>query len=195
MQLDPVPLEGRHVRLEPFAEAHKEALRPALDTDQETWAILTAPAWGPHYDGWWKTALDAREKGTRSPYAVRRLSDGEIVGTTSYHDYSAADRHTGVGYTFYHPSVRAGVVNPECKLLMIGNAFDAGAIRVELVADGRNIRSQNAIAKLGAVKEAVLRHNKITWTGYLRDTVVFSILADEWPAVRAGLEKRIQAFG
>ena len=114
-----------------------------------------------------------------------------MVGRSSYLHIRPKDGGVEIGATFLHPDVRGGPVNPEAKLLMLGHAFDSGAIRVELVTDARNLRSQRAIAKLGAVREGVLRHRTITWTGHRRDTVVFSILEAEWPAVRTGLERRL----
>jgi N-acetyltransferase len=96
-----------------------------------------------------------------------------------------------IGATFLNPDVRAGAVNPEAKLLMLGHAFNSGAVRVQFTVDTRNERSQAAVAKLGAVREGVLRRDKRTWTGYIRDTVVFSIIDSEWPEVRIRLEQRL----
>jgi RimJ/RimL family protein N-acetyltransferase len=93
-----------------------------------------------------------------------------------------------------HPDARAGYVNPETKMLMLDHAFVSGAHRVQFRVDTRNKRSQAAVAKLGAVREGVLRRDRLTWTGYVRDTVVFSILDHEWPAVKQQLEKRLTAF-
>jgi N-acetyltransferase len=90
--------------------------------------------------------------------------------------------------------VRGGPANPEAKMLLLAHAFASGAVRVQLRVDARNMRSQAAVAKLGAVREGVMRRDKITWTGYIRDSVVFSILSDEWPTVRAGLERRLAAW-
>ena len=132
------------------------------------------------------------EAGIQIPYAVRWLHDGAIVGTTSYLNIRPRHRAVEIGATFYRPHLRGGPANPECKLLLLGHAFDSGAHRVELVTDARNHRSQAAIAKLGAVREGTLRKHKITWTGHVRDTVVFSITDEEWPAVRGGLEARLR---
>jgi RimJ/RimL family protein N-acetyltransferase len=96
-----------------------------------------------------------------------------------------------IGTSFLHPDVRGGPGNPEAKLLMLGHAFDCGAVRVQFRVDTRNRRSQAAVAKLGAVKEGVLRRDRLTWTGYIRDTVVFSILDREWPQVKAQLQARV----
>jgi RimJ/RimL family protein N-acetyltransferase len=193
LKLKPQVLRGRFVRLEPYEPALREAVRDALDCDPESWSVFAASGQGEHFDGWWSRALEEMAQGTRVAFAVRRLSDGAIVGTTSY--LNIRDEHRGVeiGSTFYAPDARGGPVNPECKLLLLGHAFEAGAIRAELITDARNLRSQAAIAKLGAVREGVLRKHKITWTGHERDTVVFSVIADEWPQARAGLEDRLAA--
>lgn len=116
-----------------------------------------------------------------------------MVGRSCFLHIRPADRGVEIGATFLHPDVRGGAVNPEAKLLMLAHAFASGAMRVELITDARNLRSQAAIAKLGAVREGVLRAHKITWTGHRRDTVVFSIIEEEWPTVRAGLERRLNA--
>ncbi len=114
-----------------------------------------------------------------------------MVGVSSFLTISASQRSVEIGGTFLRPEVRSGVVNPATKMLMLDHAFSSGAIRVQFNIDRRNVRSQAATAKLGAVREGILRRNRITWTGYVRDTVVFSILDAEWPAVRAGLEARL----
>jgi RimJ/RimL family protein N-acetyltransferase len=110
----------------------------------------------------------------------------------SGYNTSAID-HRGVeiGGTFIHPDVRGSAVNAEMKLLMIDHAFVSGAIRVQLRVDARNERSQAAVAKLGATREGVLRRDMVTWTGHMRDTVVFSILSDEWPPLKRRLEERV----
>jgi N-acetyltransferase len=100
-----------------------------------------------------------------------------------------------IGTTFLHPDVRGGPVNPETKLVMLEHAFASGAARVQFRVDTRNIRSQAAITKLGAVKEGFLRRDRLTWTGYIRDTVYFSILKPEWPEIKKDLGERLAGFG
>lgn len=191
MNLAAIPLEGRFVRLEPYAEPLKEEVRAALDVDPEAWGLFTRPGSGEHFEAWWNRAAEESGRGEAVNHAVRRLSDGRVVGTTSFINIRSEHRGVEIGATFYSPEVRGGVVNPEAKLLMLGHAFACGAVRVEIVTDLRNARSQAAIAKLGAVREGVLRRHKVTWTGHVRDTVVFSVIEEEWPAVRAGLEARL----
>lgn len=182
-----VPLEGRFVRLEPFTDALKPEVRAALDGDTEAWALTLTAGHGPHFDGWWGKSKD------RAAYAVRRLPDGAVVGATSFYDLRAEHRGVAVGHTHLHAGGRGSAINPEMKRLMLGHAFDAGAVRVEIVTDARNLRSQAAIVKLGAVREGVLRRHKVTWSGHLRDTVVFAITDLDWPAVRARLDARLAA--
>jgi len=131
-------------------------------------------------------------RGDRVAYEVRTAS-GELVGASSLHNMSQENRTVEIGSSFLRPEVRGTAVNPEVKLLMMGHAFGCGALRVQLTADDRNQRSQRAVAKLGAVREGVLRSQLTTWTGDRRNTVVFSCLADEWTRVRAVLLDRLSA--
>jgi RimJ/RimL family protein N-acetyltransferase len=191
MQLEPKMLEGRVVRLEPYAPDHREDLRRALDCDPESWNLFSSSGQGAHFDAWWDSALNSQAKGEQVAHAVRRLSDGEIVGTTSFLNIRREHRGVEIGATFYRPDARASAVNPACKRLLLGRAFDDGALRVDIVTDARNLRSQAAIAKLGAVHEGTLRRHKVTWTGHIRDTVVFAVTDLDWPAVRDGLDRRL----
>lgn len=194
MRIATVPLQDRFVRLEPFEDGLRDEVRAALDCDQAAWAIMVGPAWGEHFDGWWTAALAAMQADTRIAYAVRRLSDGVVVGTTSLYEINPAYRRCEIGSTFYRPEARGGVINPACKRLLLGHAFEAGAVRVEIITDAINTQSQAAILKLGAKAEGVLRKHKITWTGRARDTAVFAVIDDDWPAVRDGLDRRLAAF-
>jgi RimJ/RimL family protein N-acetyltransferase len=194
MQLEPKTLEGRFVRLEPYAPALREEVRAALDCDPDSWNLFSTCGRGDHFDAWWSGALDALAEGTQIAHAVRRLADDRVVGTTSFLNISRPHRGVEVGATFYQPDARASAVNPECKRLLLGRAFDDGALCVDIVTDARNQRSQAAIAKLGATREGTLRRHKVTWTGHVRDTVVFSVTDLDWPQVRAGLDARLAAF-
>ena len=191
MNLQPRVLENAFVRLEPFEERHREGVRLALDADLAVWEIMPVNGGGDGFDTAWEKAL-ADPK--RIAHAVIRLSDGKIVGTSSYLNIHQEHGVAEIGWTFYRGDVRGGPVNPACKRLMIGNAFEAGARRVAFNVDTRNERSQAAVLKLGAKKEGVIRDHMVTWTGHVRSTAVFSILKDEWPAVRDGLEARLTAF-
>jgi RimJ/RimL family protein N-acetyltransferase len=121
-------------------------------------------------------------------------NDGMLVGTSTLGDFDEALEHAHIGWTAWHPGAWGSAVNPEAKLLMLGEAFDNGFGRLKLQADDRNTRSKAAIAKLGATFEGVVRRDRPRADGSWRDTAVFSILVDEWPRVRAGLEERLAAF-
>jgi N-acetyltransferase len=190
MRLSPEILTGRHVILEPVQEAHRERLRAAAN-DPETWRFNPTRADGPHFDPEFNRHLADHAAGTRIVHTVRRRADNALVGQTSYMNISPNDRRVEIGSTWYAPEARGGPINPECKLLLLSNAFAAGAIRVELKTDARNLRSRAAIRKLGAIEEGALRRHTRMWDGFMRDTVYYSILDDEWPSVRARLKERI----
>lgn len=183
-------LEGRYVRLEPFASELKEEVRAAIDCDPDSWAIMPINPMGEGFDNFWAVACDAPTD-VRMSYAIRLRSDWRVVGMSSYHTVLADQGGVEIGGSFLHPDVRGGAVNLESKMLMLAHAFDSGAVRVQFRVDSRNLRSQTAVGKLGAVREGVLRRDRLTWTGYVRDTVHFSILNEEWPAVRQQLETRL----
>jgi N-acetyltransferase len=186
-------LAGRFVRLEPLTEAHREALRPVAQ-EERIWTTSLTHALGPAFDSWFDEALRERDAGRRLPFTVR-LAAGALVGSSSYLDVTPAHKRVEIGATWYHPEVWGTAVNPECKLLLLGHAFDVMQVsRVALVTDLLNQRSQAAIAKLGAVREGVLRSDRITQGGRVRDSVIFSILAPEWPAVRTRLAQRLIAL-
>lgn len=194
MTLAVVPLENRLVRLDPFTPALEAEVRAALDCDAPSWDIMVGAAYGPHFDGWWRSALATMEQGTRIAWAVRRASDGAVIGTTSLYEIKPDYRRCEIGSTFYRPDARGGPVNPSCKRLLLGHAFDAGAVRVEIITDAVNPASQAAIRKLGARDEGLLRKHKITWKGRIRDTAQFAILDEDWPDVRERLDTRLAAF-
>lgn len=194
MRIEPAVLENRWVRLEPFSPDLKEDVRAALNADEAAWSIMVSTAHGAHFDPWWDGFIERFAAGRDTPYAVRRLSDGQIVGTSSLHDLFPAHRRVELGSTFFRPDARGGAVNPASKRLLLQHAFDSGIVRVEIITDAINARSQAAIAKLGAVREGVLRRHKITHTGRVRDTVMFAITDQDWPAVRDRLDARLAAF-
>jgi RimJ/RimL family protein N-acetyltransferase len=151
---------------------------------------------GPGFDEWFEDALAQARAGRQFPYAVRRTADAALVGSTSLLDPSERHRRVEIGSTWYHPAAWGGVVNAESKLLLLTHAFEAlGVNRVAFVTDLRNERSQAAIAKLGAVREGVCRAHMVTQGGRVRDSVLFSIIAAEWPAVRERLAARVSASG
>jgi len=194
MDLQPVVLADQFVRLEPFSEAGKGQIGAALDCDPDAWDIMVAPAYGAYFETWWASAMTAMQAGSRIPYAVHDAASGRIIGTTSLYEIKPDYRRCEIGSTFYRPEARGGAVNPACKRLLLGHAFEAGAVRVEIITDALNAASQAAIRKLGARDEGVLRKHKITWTGRIRDTAQFAVLDDDWPEVRARLDARLAAF-
>lgn len=192
MIIKPKILKGRHVRLEPITPDMKDEMRAAIDCDPGAWEIMSINGCGEGFPEWWATATRQTDAGERVVFAIRRLSDKRVVGTSSYLGIDRLNRGLEIGATFLHPDARSGPVNPESKLLLLGNAFEAGAIRVQFVTDVRNARSAAAILKLGATQEGVLRNHKVTWTGHLRDSAIFSITDDDWPGVKQRLEFRLQ---
>jgi RimJ/RimL family protein N-acetyltransferase len=191
VRLEAPVLENAWVRLEPASEALEAEVRAAVSVDEAAWSIMVASAYGPAFEGWWSARLAHMRAGGGPCYAVRRKADGRVVGTSSLHDLVPAHRRVELGSTFFHPEARGGPVNPASKRLLLGHAFDSGVIRVEIITDAVNLRSQAAIAKLGARREGVLRRHKITHTGRVRDTVMFAVTDEMWPAVREGLDARL----
>lgn len=192
MRLNSCALENDFVRLEPLAEAHRESLREACAADPEIWRIYPFSMTGEHFDPQVLRMQAAAEQGTGLSFAV--VAHGEVVGMTSFLYIDPVNASLDVGATYYRPDARGGAVNPAAKRLMLGHAFEAGARRVQFKVDTLNARSRAAVLKLGAVQEGILRQDRLTWTGRVRDTVHFSILASEWPDVRAKLDARLAAL-
>jgi RimJ/RimL family protein N-acetyltransferase len=165
------------LRLEPLVEAHREALKAACAEDGGIWSIYAISYDPDHFDASFD-ALIARSNG--QAFAV--LDDYELIGMSAYIGIEPERGVLEIGNTYYVPEHRGIGLNRRVKDLMIRRAIDCGFRRVEFRVDSRNGRSQAAMAKLGAVREGVIRAERITWTGHVRDTVLFSILADEWPS-------------
>ena len=191
LKLESVSLCGKYIRLEPYSEAIREEVRIALDCDDDAWKLFAVSGQGEYFDTFWENINKAIGSGIWIAYAIRNLGDGKIVGTTSFLNIRAERQIVEIGGTFLHPTVRSGYVNPESKLLMLQYAFQNGVRRVELLTDIRNTRSQAAIAKLGAVREGVMRRDRIIWTGHIRDSVIFSITDIDWKMVEEKLQARL----
>ena len=192
MTLTVPTLSGAWVRLEPLVAGHREQLRAAA-ADPRIWEATLTRGDGASFDPWFDETMAEQRAGRRVPFTVIRQDDGSVIGSTSYLDVALRHRRLEIGSTWYRPDQWGTRVNPECKLLLLRHAFEVvGVNRVALVTDGINHRSQAAIAKLGAVREAVLRSHMIVEGGRVRDSVIFSILAAEWPAVREGLLRRLE---
>ena len=188
MIIDAGILEGEHVRLEPVTDEHRAEMKEVLESDPDNWALQTTNGMGEHFDGYWHKMIDTPG---RIAFAVLDQTSGRIAGTSSFINIEPRHRTVEIGYTFFRPEFRGTAVNPETKLLMLSQAFGAGALRVQFSVSAANARSQAAVLKLGAKKEGVIRNHRITWTGAKRDTVIFSIIDDEWDAVRERLRRRL----
>lgn len=189
MQIQPVTLEGRFVRLEPLTVAHTDAIARA-SADPRIWefssAIIASADDVPRYI---ETALEWQRAGTAVPFATVDRASGEVIGSTRFANIDRQHRRAEIGWTWLNPAWWRTPVNTEAKYLMLRHAFEQwGCIRVELKTALRNQRSRTAILRLGAKEEGVLRRHMIQPDGSYRDTVYFSILDDEWPATRARLE-------
>jgi len=184
----PITLEGDHHRLIPLRMDHAQALFEAADEDDIWQWTQPRPTGVEGYARYIRWALDQQILGTQLPFAVIRRTDGELVGTTRYAHIDPPNRTLEIGYTLYGKGARRTAVNTECKLLLLRHAFETlGANRVWLQTDKRNERSQDAIARLGAVREGELRNERVMPDGRLRTSVIFGITKDEWPTVRERL--------
>ena len=190
--MTPVTLEGAHVRLEPLTRAHLDALAEVgLDPDLWIWTASTVRT-RDDLAAYVETALAGQADGTALPFATVDRASGRVVGSTRFGNYVAAHRRVETGWTLIAPPWQRTAVNTEAKLLMMAHAFDTlGLTRVEWKTDALNARSRAAILRLGAIEEGTLRSHMVVRDGRLRDTVYFSVTADEWPAVRDRLTARL----
>jgi RimJ/RimL family protein N-acetyltransferase len=171
-------LHGGEVRLELFADRHVEPLRAACAEDPDIWEIMPSALFGGHFDAEIAARRKGAEAGTAVLYAV---CEGErVAGTTAFLRIDPAEGVLEIGGTYIAPLMRGTGFNRRMKRLMIDHAFACGFRRIEFRIDERNARSQAAVAKLGARREGLLRQDRITWTGHLRSTCVFSLLREEW---------------
>jgi RimJ/RimL family protein N-acetyltransferase len=185
-------LEGGGIRLEPLTTNHHDALAAAA-ADGNLWELwfTSVPAPGGT-QAYIADALKGQQDGHMLPWAVRDLATGAIVGTTRYHDIIASIDRVEIGYTWYAASRQRSSVNTTCKLLLLEHAFDTLKCKVVgLRTDNFNFRSQRAIEGIGAKRDGVLRHHAARKDGTVRDSVMYSILASEWPDVRRHLELRL----
>ena len=194
MKLAPVTLENEFVRLRPLDPDGDAAAMYALDARApEIFKLWSLWGHGDWVGRWVEYIRERTTSGAMIAFAVVDPASGTFLGTTSYIDPSEVNRGVEVGMTCYAPEAQGTVINPAAKRLLLAHAFEThGAVRVQLQVDERNTRSQAAVLKLGAVKEGVLRNHRILQTGYVRNTVFFSILDTEWPAVRDRLDARLK---
>ena len=189
----PVTLEGHGVRLEPLSRDHEKGLAEAAQ-DGKLWELwftsVPAPGETAKYID---TALQGQKDGHMLPWVVRESSSGTIVGSTRYHDIVAAAGRVEIGYTWYAKRFQRSNVNTACKLLLFSHAFEkSGCGVVGLRTDNFNFTSQRAIEALGAKRDGVIRHHWPRRDGSVRDTVMYSVLAAEWPDVKRHLESRLR---
>ncbi len=195
MDVIPVTLAGRVVRLEPLAETHIPDLA-MVGLDEKIWHYMrygkveTSDQLGQ----WVQELLLLQAAGTDLPFAVIYLPSGRAIGSTRYLEIDHENRSLEIGGTWYGLDYQGTLVNTESKYLLLKHAFEVlGCVRVWFKTDRRNLRSQRAIARLGAVKEGVLRNHMILPDGYIRDSVMYSILPTEWPQVKLKLESRLKS--
>jgi len=193
LHVTPVTLIGRIVRLEPLSEAHVPGLA-AVGLEDEIWRYML---YGmirseQQMSAFVQDLLQRQAEGSDLPFAVIQLTSGFPVGCTRYLNIHPDDRGLEIGGTWYGLAYQRTAVNTECKYLLLKHAFERlGCIRVQFKTDARNTRSQKSIERLGAVREGVLRSHMITPEGYVRDSVFYSILIDEWPQVKVFLEEKL----
>ena len=186
--VEPVTLRANGLRLEPLALSHEDGLRAAA-ADGQLWRLRVTSVPEPQDTrAYIETALQMRAEGHRFAFAVCDDASGEVLGSTSYHDILSAVRRVEIGYTWYRKSVQRSHVNTSAKLLMMGHAFDTlGCHVVGWRTDNYNFASQRAIERLGARKDGVIRGNALRRDGSIRDTVMYSMRAGEWPEARLQL--------
>lgn len=188
LDVRPVTLTGRLVQLEPLSLDHVDGLcEQGLDPALWRW-IPTGVSTPAEMQAYVEAALAEQARGQALPFVIRELSSGRIVGNTRFGNISAADRRLEIGWTWVAASHQRTGVNTEAKTLLLTHAFETlGAHRVELKTDALNEKSRNAIARIGAVQEGIFRRHMVCASGRVRDTVYFSIIDSEWPAVKARL--------
>jgi RimJ/RimL family protein N-acetyltransferase len=188
----PIALEGHGIRLEPLTLAHRDGLAAAA-SDGRLWELWFTSVPEPHQTGEYiAEALDGQRAGHMLPWAVRELATGTIAGSTRYHDITAQVDRVEIGYTWYAARWQRSHVNTGCKLLLLAHAFETLGCRVVgFRTDNFNFASQRAIAALGARADGVIRHHQARRDGTVRDTVLYSILAAEWPDVKRHLVTRL----
>ena len=192
MHVEPVTLAGRHVRLEPLSLAHEPELC-AVGLDPEIWrwtASLVRTA--ADVRAYIETALGWQRQGTALPFAIIATASGRAVGSTRYANIDRANRRLEIGWTWLARAAQRTPINTEAKYLLLRHAFETlDCIRVEFKTDALNEPSRAALLRIGAKEEGILRSHVITATGRVRDSVYYSILAAEWPEVKAGLEAKL----
>jgi N-acetyltransferase len=193
MDVSPITLEGEHVRLEPLTQAHAEPLVAAA-SDGELWnSTVTIIPDHTNVASYIDAALNGQSIGKELPFVIINKSSNEVVGATRFYEMRPSDRAAAIGYTWLAKSAQRTLINTEAKLLLLTQAFEVWrCMRIELITDVLNEQSRAAILRLGAKQEGILRKHLILPSGRIRNSVVFSIIDEEWPEVRARLEAKLQ---
>lgn len=187
-----IVLTGKLIQLEPLQEEHREYLK-LLSRNEKTSAY--SPTLKLKFDGWFDKALKDTPESEQLTFIVRHLKTQDIVGSTRFYEIYFNHQRLSIGYTWYIPEVWGTGVNVDCKLLLLNHAFQELQMnRVEFDIDARNERSRCAVKKLGATEEGILRQHIILDDGHIRDTVIYSILKNEWPALSITLQNRLNNF-
>ncbi len=186
--VEPVTLRNNGIALVPLSLDHEDGLRAAA-ADGELWKLRITSVPEPHETrGYIETALKMRDEGNRFAFVVTEEDTGRVLGSTSFHDILPTVKRVEIGYTWYAKSVQRSHVNTTCKLLMMGHAFDTLSCHVVgWRTDNYNFASQQAIERLGAKKDGVIRSHALRRDGTIRDTVMYSMRAGEWPEAKAQL--------
>ena len=196
MDIHPVTLVGRFIRLEPLALEHVPDLA-RVGTDPQIWQYMLYGEIHSQAEvtSWVEDMLERQAQGADLPFAVVLQSTGRAIGATRYMSIRAEHRGLEIGGTWYGVEYQGSGVNADAKFLLLSFAFERlNAVRVQLKTDARNLRSQRAIEKLGATKEGILRRHMLLLDGTLRDSVMYSIIDSEWPEVKARLKARLDAL-
>jgi RimJ/RimL family protein N-acetyltransferase len=187
--LEPVTLERSFVRLEPMTMSHHAGLT-AIGLDPDVWRLTVANVRTPEeMRGYMEAALRLQTEGSSLPFVTIERSSDQIVGSTRFGNYDPLNRRVEIGWTWVAKDWRRTAINTEAKYLMLKHAFERlGCVRVELKTDVLNLTSRNAMKRIGAKEEGILRKHTLMWTGRYRDTVFYSILDEEWPQIKGQLE-------
>lgn len=187
-------LSGRFVRLEPLEPEHIPPLMAIAQATPEAFCFTSTPVTEAQRDAYFDKAFRDRERGEAYPFVIKEAAAGRVIGTSRYADIRWQHRNCELGYTWLDPRYQGGVANVESKCLMLKYLFEErDFLRVQLYTDARNLRSQEAIRRLGAVYEGVLRRHMVAKDGFVRDTMVFAVTDLDWPSVKVQLAARLEA--
>jgi len=194
VNLTPITLESFHVQLQPLSESHLDGLCE-VGLDPDLWKLNPTQILDrDSMTRYIRAALSDQEKGVSLPFATIHRASQKIVGTTRFMNIDVTNKRLEIGSTWIAKPWQRTAINTEAKYLMMRHAFETlGCNRVEWKTDMLNTQSRNAILRLGAKQEGIFRQHVVTWSGRLRDSVYFSVIAPEWPDVKAGLEAKIKA--